>query len=900
MSTHKHTEEQQTIFFYTVKRPENLLIKARAGTGKCLGKDTNVLMFDGSVKRVQDINIGDQLMGDDSTPRNVLNTNIGYGKLCKIIPQKGDEWICNDIHIMTIHHEKQSKIINIPLNEINYPKYPNGNFRYARLLRTGVYFNEQKVNIDPYLLGLWLGDGTKVNGTPKLSIYVNDMEILSYLSKISYENIDPKFNEYKKNVVTVALTTDNHKNHQNVLRNEFKKCLNNNGSFSIPKNYLINSRENRLKLLAGIVDTDGYKGTNGYYVVITKYIEFGNDILFLARSLGYAAYITKRLGKIKEINFVGEYWAISLSGSFEELPCLLERKKSTNRKQIKSVLRTGFRYENIGDGEYYGFTLDGNGRFLLGDFTITHNTYVSTICASLLPKDASIMFLAYNKHVQMELTTKLPEHVRCYTTYGLGLAALLRKYKDIKFDQFKIDNIIRRKSKSWNLEDELKNDSKKIHTYKKSIKDLVNLCRVTLTTKSESIRFLANDHRLNLKKDTDIKRVLKVLDEASTDRKTYDQTDMIYLPAIDKSIWMFPQDYVFIDEFQDMNLCQIKIIEKILKKDKVTGKITGRLFSFGDPAQMIYKFNGVTNKTLEWFEKFPNTKVLTLTTSFRCAKNIIKKAQELVPDIKAMDDAPDGIVRYDGNVLIEAKEGDFVLCRTTAPLVKLFFELLSQDKKVMIKGSDIGLKMLDLIGNIDTIDNLIKHWQDELWQYKNDLYKEGILDVNDHADYVALKDKVNTLLFLAANCVNIYDLKHNPVSLVSDFSFVMSSVPMTQYNDTGLVIHESVFRKIGIGSVGLGFNIDGKYFFAGGRYRFGYCAGGYNNDPMPNIPEVVKNGQMNLRTNIYQSMEILLGAKYKNYQLVLRDAIPLTTPVVNNGGGYSGMIAVSLTLGYRF
>ncbi len=146
----------------------------------------------------------------------------------------------------------------------------------------------------------------------------------------------------------------------------------------------------------------------------------------------------------------------------------------------------------------------------------------------------------------------------------------------------------------------------------------------------------------------------------------------------------------------------------------------------------------------------------------------------------------------------------------------------------------------------------------------------------------------------------IYDLKHNPVSLVSDFSFVMSSVPMTQYNDTGLVIHESVFRKIGIGSVGLGFNIDGKYFFAGGRYRFGYCAGGYNNDPMPNIPEVVKNGQMNLRTNVYQSMEILLGAKYKNYQLVLRDAIPLTTPVVNNGGGYSGMIAVSLTLGYRF
>lgn len=60
------------------------------GYGKCLGKDTPVLMYDGTVKKVQDIKRGDVLMGDDSTPRNVLSTIQGQSKLHRITPVKGD------------------------------------------------------------------------------------------------------------------------------------------------------------------------------------------------------------------------------------------------------------------------------------------------------------------------------------------------------------------------------------------------------------------------------------------------------------------------------------------------------------------------------------------------------------------------------------------------------------------------------------------------------------------------------------------------------------------------------------------------------------------------------------------------------------------------------------------
>lgn len=385
----------------------------------------------------------------------------------------------------------------------------------------------------------------------------------------------------------------------------------------------------------------------------------------------------------------------------------------------------------------------------------------------LLPKDKSIMFLAFNKHIQEELKTKLPEHVRCYTTYGLGTSAIKRKYGDkIQFDEFKIDKIILKKSKQWKLDDELKGDEAILH-YQDSIKKLVNLCRLTLTLKPEFVPYVAERYDINLNKPNDIKRVLKVLDEATNDRSTFDYTDMIYLPAVDNGIWMFPQDYVFVDEVQDLNRCQIRIIEKVLKKDKASGKLTGRLITVGDFFQGIYGFNAADEKSFEWFEKYPNTKTLPLSVSFRCAKNVIAKAQEIVPDIKALDDAPDGIVR-DGNVLEEAQSGDFVLCRTTMPLIKLFFEFLTQGKKAIIKGSDIGLQLIDLIGKINNLPKLVSFWEDELATYRKDLKSSGVINPHEHSGYVALEDKVNVLLFLAKLSDSIADLKNKIRTIFTD------------------------------------------------------------------------------------------------------------------------------------
>ena len=88
------------------------------GSGKCLGKDTPIIMFNREIKKVQDIVNGDKLMGPDGTSRNVRGVTKGVGPLYKIIPEgEGLTWVCNDVHVLSLKRKDTGDIQNIPLNE---------------------------------------------------------------------------------------------------------------------------------------------------------------------------------------------------------------------------------------------------------------------------------------------------------------------------------------------------------------------------------------------------------------------------------------------------------------------------------------------------------------------------------------------------------------------------------------------------------------------------------------------------------------------------------------------------------------------------------------------------------------------------------------------------------------
>ena len=343
------------------------------GAGKCLGFNTPILMHDGTIKMVQDVVVGDKLMGPDSTPRNVISLARGKEEMFDVIPTKGDTWSCNRSHILSLVYSGTDKVKNISVNDF-LKLGPASRFRHKQYRAGCISFSEQPTPLDPYYVGLWLGDGTV--GCPHITN--QEPEVIDYIKSYAHANgwecttrLNSKTNP---DCLRVSIIKENNKPYEKnpILAALMENYIDNEKR--IARNYLVNSEQTRLALLAGIVDTDGHVDRNKCLQITTKYAGLKDDILFLARSLGFAAYASSVIKTIKSRNFSGSYWQISISGDINRIPCKVERKKIGTRIQQKNVLRTGIVLESKGVGDYYGFELDGDRLFVLGDFTVTHNT----------------------------------------------------------------------------------------------------------------------------------------------------------------------------------------------------------------------------------------------------------------------------------------------------------------------------------------------------------------------------------------------------------------------------------------------------------------------------------------------------------------------------------------------
>ena len=400
-----------------------ILVLGKRRSGKSSAKGTEVLMFDGTIKKVEEIKVGDQVMGDDSTPRNVLETHSGTDKMYKVTNKKGESYTVNSHHILSLvysgkkiivdrkdrqsyqvrwfdkdtikithnsfsYKNKDKELVLLEatkfFDEINDDRYvdiPIKKFmklskKYKENLLgyqvNPIEFPEKELPIDPYMIGYWLGDGTASNS----NITSQDSSVLKYFAK----NL-PKYNlflEFKR--ILCYKISSGYGQKKNIFLQTIKdlKMINNK---HIPMNYKCNSRENRLKLLAGFIDADGHYGKRNEFE-ITQCLEHEkllDDIIYLARSLGFSCY-----KHIKKTSWVyngekkyGEAIRIHINGKgIEESPTLCPRKQARPRADRVDALVSGIDIEEQPEGEYYGIELDGNNRYVLGNFIVTHNSWL--------------------------------------------------------------------------------------------------------------------------------------------------------------------------------------------------------------------------------------------------------------------------------------------------------------------------------------------------------------------------------------------------------------------------------------------------------------------------------------------------------------------------------------------
>lgn len=226
------------------------------GIGKCHGFDTGILMYSGLIKKVQDIQVGELLMGDNNTPRTVLSLASGQDDIYTVNTDLGDNYTVNSEHVLCLVYTSDSELIQ-ELDE-NPQTYPCN-------------FTENKVVLITVKEYLQLPSTIK----SKLKGYSKRVQFDSRLLRI-----DP----YQMGLI----------------------CA--NDSMTIPYNYKCNSIEIRLQFLAGVLDAIGqYNDTLHLFVIHHSKINVLKDIVFICKSLGF------------ESNFSG-YNQIYIRGYLSEIP----------------------------------------------------------------------------------------------------------------------------------------------------------------------------------------------------------------------------------------------------------------------------------------------------------------------------------------------------------------------------------------------------------------------------------------------------------------------------------------------------------------------------------------------------------------------------------------------------
>jgi superfamily I DNA/RNA helicase len=374
--------------------------------------------------------------------------------------------------------------------------------------------------------------------------------------------------------------------------------------------------------------------------------------------------------------------------------------------------------------------------------------------------EKAILLAAFNKSIAEELKTKLKNpNAKAQTLHSVGVSFIYRNWNGAQLDTDRGEKIAR-KICGPTAPDTVVNLVKRLAAIGKNAApfpepgDLEDLAYQFDLDPDEWLQDEGwSTERLALLAE-------RAMTAATVKDGTIDFDDMVFVPL--RNGWIRAKyDLVVIDEAQDMNASQLMLAMKVCKPG-------GRVVVVGDDRQAIYGFRGADSNSIDRLKGELVAAELGLTITYRCPKNIVALASELVPDYRAAPTAPDGIVEdvvYE-KMIEMATPGDFVLSRKNAPLAKVALRLLRSGKRAMVKGKDIGAGLVNVIKKVkgkgvsDFLARLDK-WEEKqierLKKVKKKSAEAKIQNVQDQAETLrVLADGVNSLKELEARVVNLF------------------------------------------------------------------------------------------------------------------------------------------------
>ncbi len=386
------------------------------------------------------------------------------------------------------------------------------------------------------------------------------------------------------------------------------------------------------------------------------------------------------------------------------------------------------------------------------------------------PDDQTVV-IAFNKSIATEVDEKIKKaghqwpKVQASTLHSLGNDLVKKHFGGHKVEGSKMNAMLREYSREVEEKARDPRNSEFDHTdvltlrqYGSQILALIGMGKQEgfgwskEFTDTESWARLAYHYDINGFENNDsvytvLRHVIYLSQKSLEVVNVIDFNDMILMPLA-FNIWpRFPSDTVIIDEAQDLSFTRQSLARRFIKKG-------GRMIIVGDDRQAIYGFSGADSKALQNLIKKTDAITLPLSVTFRCPKQVVSLAQELVPDIEAAATAAEGEVLHTAYPLLEVVAGmdatDAILCRNTKPLIRAAYSLLREGISCKVEGRAIGdgIKKLATRWKIKSIAQL----QDRLDKYQEREMKKA--DENDNeAKKQDIEDRVGTLREICDQCL---------------------------------------------------------------------------------------------------------------------------------------------------
>lgn len=414
----------------------------------------------------------------------------------------------------------------------------------------------------------------------------------------------------------------------------------------------------------------------------------------------------------------------------------------------------------------YDLTMDPSSSrpCFLANGIVVHNSGKTTTMVHALsiisnPEDAA--FVAFNKHIADELSLKAPAGVDVGTMHSLGFRALNQEGRKLVRDK-KVSDIAGNLLKPY--ESRFKPEVlKAMHA---GLCRLASLSKATLidTNDKDEVLVLMNAFDVEICEDAAPTGIVigllpNVMQSCLDEIGVVDYDDMLW-HVVARDVPMRRYSWVFIDEAQDLNNCQMELALRMVKPG-------GRIIAVGDSRQSIYAFRCANSSAMKTMTTRLQATTLPLSICYRCPKKHVELAKELVPHIEAADTAIKGEVEqlYEYEVISKVVTGDMILCRVNAPLVPMAFELIRSGVKAVVRGRDIGRSLTALMDKVG--GKTVRELCEKIIRYQSEQVAK-LTEQEKHGQAESLSDRCECVLAIATKCDSVQAMKAHIEGMFSD------------------------------------------------------------------------------------------------------------------------------------